>query len=89
MQNESKVDVSNDHDVPKLALISSDLLFLGHRSAGEQTMKLSTEMSKTNYSARAGKIDVEKYAKRYAGWQKIARELPGNKLVLWSMWGRL
>lgn len=89
MQDGSKVDVSNDHDVPKLVLISSDLLFLGHRTAGEQTMKLFTEMSNTNYSARAGKIGVEEYAEHCACWQKIARELPGSKLVLWSVWGRL
>lgn len=35
MQDGSKVDVSNDQGVPKLVLISSDLIFLGHRMAGE------------------------------------------------------
>lgn len=89
MQDGPKVDVSNDHDVPKLSLISSDLFFLGHRMAGEQTMKLSSEMSITNYSARAGKIGFKEYAEHYARWQKVALELPGNKRVLWSIWGRL
>ena len=89
MENGARVDISNDHDVPKLVLISSDLLFLGHRVAGEQVIRLSSDMSTKNYSARHGQINVEEYGKHYASWQKTGRELPGSKRVLWSLWGRL
>lgn len=89
MREESRINVTNDNDVPKLLLISSDMLFLGHRRAGEQVMAISAEIANTNHSARAGAINIEKYSELYARWQTVARALPGSKRVLWSVWGRL
>lgn len=89
MQNDTRINLSNDHDVSKLVLVGSDLLFLGHRKAGEATMKLSTEISNINYAARHGKVDVDEYSKHFGRWQDIGRDLPSSKKVLWSLWGRI
>ena len=75
VQNDSRINLSNDHDVSKLVLIGSDLLFLGHRKAGEATMKLSTEILNINYAARHEKIDVDEYSKHFSRWQDLGREL--------------
>lgn len=89
MENNGSVDIRHDQDVPKLHLIASDLLFLGHHAAGEQTLKLVQDMSNTNYSASRGKVSIQEYGKKYSEWQATARQLPGSKLVLWSLWGRI
>ena len=89
VQNDSRINLSNDHDVSKLVLIGSDLLFLGHRKAGEATMKLSTEILSINYAARHEKIDMDEYSKHFSRWQDLGRELPSSKKVLWSLWGRI
>ena len=89
MEDNGSIDIRHDQDVPKLHLIASDLLFLGHHAAGEQTLKLVQDMSHTNYSAKHGKMSIHEYGEKYSEWQTTARRLPGNKLVLWSLWGRI
>lgn len=89
MQNGEQIDIENDRNVPKLALISSDLLFLGHHKAGETITKLWTEMSKINYEAKHGRIGIVEYSKYYSDWQKLGRKLPGSKRVLWGLSGRM
>ena len=89
MENGRVIDISHDQDVSKLHLIASDFLFLGHRKAGEQTLVLSQKMNTINYSARHGHLSINKYGEHYSRWQNTARDLPGNKAVLWSLWGRI
>ncbi|MGZ5540701.1 MAG: hypothetical protein ACXWE3_03120 [Methylobacter sp.] len=89
METEDKVRVSNNENVPNLLNISSDLLFLKHRKAGEQVIQLLKEVSSTTHEAQVGKLNVIEYGRCHAEWQRIARELPGNKIVLWSLWGKI
>lgn len=89
MQEDSGVHITHHEDVPKLLLVSSDLLFLHHRKAGEFVAQLFQQISSTNYDAQSGKLCAGEYNNRYAAWQEAARALPPNKLVMWALWGSL
>lgn len=89
MQESSSIQISNDHDVSKLILISSDMFFLRHIKAGELVSQLSQQIQSTNNEARYGRINISDYSNRYASWQTSARNLPPNKFVICSFWGRL
>jgi hypothetical protein len=89
MQEEAFIRISGANDLPKLHLVASDLLFLGHRKAGESVLSLLREIVETNYTASAGRMIVEEYGTLYSSWQDTARMLPANKWALWSFWGRL
>lgn len=89
MSEENSVRITNDEDVPKLLLVSSDLLFLSHKEAGEQVNQLLQEISTTTADARNGKINSIEYVGRHSAWQRVARELPPSKKVLWALWGKL
>ncbi len=83
------IRITNDHDVSKFVLISSDLFFLRHCKAGEKINELLREIQSTNIEAKSGKIDINEYSIRYSRWQVIARNLPPNKFVICSLWGKL
>ena len=89
MQEGDLVVISNNEHISELLYISSDLLFLKHRKAGEQISKLLRDISNTTYDAETGKIDSTEYSLRHGKWQETTRELPGNKLVLWALWGNI
>ncbi len=89
MSDGAGVQLSHHEDVPKLLLISSDLLFLRHKEAGEQMAQLLQRISTTNYEAQNGKLSVGEYNSQHTAWQEAARALPPNKLVLWAFWGKL
>lgn len=89
MEEGPSVHITNDEELPKLHLIAGDLLFLGHKKAGEYVLELSGEMRKANHAARNGALDYATYSKTYERWQAKARALPGGKKVLLSFWGRL
>ncbi|WKJ89797.1 hypothetical protein QZJ86_17530 [Methylomonas montana] len=83
------VKISNNEDVPKLINVASDLLFLKHKKAGEQVCQLLKNISDKTNDAKLGKISVVEFGEQHSKWQKTARELPGNKIVLWALWGNL
>jgi len=89
MQESSSIQISNDHDVSKLILISSDMFFLRHSKAGELVSQLSQQIQSTNIEARSGRINISEYSNRYGSWQASTRNLPPNKFVICSFWGRL
>lgn len=89
IENKQTIDIINDRDVKNLPLIASDLLFLGHRVAGEHVLRLSQDVTTTNYSAKHGRVTIDQYTEKYSNWQNVGRQLPGNKAVLWSLWGRI
>jgi hypothetical protein len=58
MQESSFIQINNDHDVSRLILISSDMVFLRHSKAGELVNQLSKEIQSTNIAARSGQINI-------------------------------
>jgi hypothetical protein len=88
MEVENVVHITNDEDVSKLLLISSDLLSLHHRKAGERVSQLLKDITSITCNAKAGRVNVADYGSHYKAWQEIARELPPSQLVLWT-WGKL
>lgn len=89
MQESSFIQINNDHDVSRLILISSDMVFLRHSKAGELVNQLSKEIQSTNIAARSGQINIIDYSNYYGDWQTRARNLPPNKFVIFSFRGRL
>lgn len=83
------IHFKNESDLSKLMLISSDLLFLHHRIAGEQVAKLSREIQSSNDDARYGGVDINDYFGRHNRWQATARNLSPNMFVICSLWGKL
>lgn len=89
METETSVIVSNDENVSNLLNVASDLLFLRHQKAGEQVSQLLKDISSTTRDAQVGRVNVVEYGCQHSIWQKVARELPPNKFVLWALWGNL
>ncbi|MDZ7594581.1 MAG: hypothetical protein U0932_08020 [Thiobacillus sp.] len=89
MSEEKSVRISNDEDVPKLLHVSSDLLFLSHKEAGEQVSQLLQEIRTATDDARRGTISSTEYGGYHVAWQRAARELPPSKKVLWALWGNI
>jgi len=89
MQEGDLVVFSNNEHISELLYISSDLLFLKHRKAGTQISQLLQDIYSSTQDAETGKIDSTDYSNLHGEWQETARKLPGNKLVLWSLWGNI
>ena len=89
MPDDQGVHLSRHEDVPKLLLISSDLLFLQHKKAGEQMAQLFQQISTTNHETQSGKVSSSEYSAHHDKWQEMARSLPPSKRVLWALWGRI
>lgn len=89
MQEIDRVLISNDHDVSKLALIVSDLIYLKHHKAAEIASAIRTDIDEISIHVRAGRLNVAAFEQNYSNWQNMARSLPPNRLVLWSLWSRL
>lgn len=89
MQELGGVSISNTDDVAKLALISSDLYFLEHREAAEIVNAIRSDISEISMHAGVGRLKVAAFGQSHSNWQTMARTLPPNKLVLWSLWARL
>lgn len=89
IQESSAVVISDDEDVSKLVLVSSDLFFLKHKKAAERVNLISSKIAESSYAARLGRVDSEEYGKLVTDCQYLARTLPPNKRVLWSLWGNI
>ena len=85
MLEEQKIIVSKINDLPKLAIISSDLLSLQHRRAGNSIIILSTAVSETNYEAERGRIPIDVYEQRYLHWQCMVRKLQPSKRIIFAI----
>nr|WP_312231724.1 hypothetical protein [Pseudomonas sp.] len=87
MQEERKIIVSEKNDLPKLTLISSELLFRQHQKAADSIITLSAAIADTNHEAESGKTPIETYEQRYLHWQKIVRELqPSIRRIFAIAW---
>lgn len=89
IQEPHGVAIRNNQDVSTLTFIASDLMFLEHRRAGEIVSTLRAEIDEISLHAKVGRLNVSAYGQDFARWQQTARSLPPNRLVLWSLWGRL
>ena len=89
MQESGDVSISNTDDVAKLTLISSDLYFLKHRKAAEIVNAIRADVDEISTHASVGRLKVSAFGQNYSNWQNMARTLPPNKLVLWSLWATL
>lgn len=89
MQKSEGVFISKTDDVAKLILISSDLYFLKHQTAAAIVNTIRADIDEISMHARVGRLKVEAFEQNYSNWQNMARTLPPNKLVLWSLWEKL
>jgi len=89
IQEQHGVSFSKTDDVAKLLLISSDLYFLKHRKAAEIVNAIRSDIDEISMHAGAGRLKVGAFEQNYSNWQNMARTLPPNKLVLWSLWTKL
>ena len=89
MDESSHIAISKDEGVSKLQLISSDFIFLKHSRAASLLNMLAKEIQQVNYKAKQGQISIDDYSVAYSNWQALARKLPANNLVLWSLWAKL
>ena len=84
-QEETNIVVSEKNDLPKLILISSDLLFLQHRRAADSIITLSAAVLETNQEAEYGRIPIDVYEQRYRHWQNMVRNLQPSKRKIFSI----
>ena len=89
MQETGTLVITNDHDVSKLSLVVSDLLFLKHRKAADVVAQLQSDISEKKQNAVAGHIMIDVYNSSYIEWQKSANAITPNKMVIFSFWGKL
>ena len=83
----SRINFPRRKDVPELILTASDFLFLKHRRAGENTLRLASEITEALNLASKGKMEYEVFQVRYSAWQHAGRSLspsPSRLLRLWS-----
>lgn len=89
IQEANRVFISNSDDIAKLSLIPSDLYFLNHRKAAETVSAIRSDIDEISMHASIGRLKTDAFEQNYSNWQNMARTLPPNKLVLWSLWAKL
>jgi hypothetical protein len=89
MEEQSRVDITNDQDVGKIDIIISDLFFLKHKKAGEKMCSVLESIYRMKMLATSGKINVLQYEEYYLEWQKVVQSLTPNKFILFSLWSKL
>jgi hypothetical protein len=89
ISEESKIIISNDSNFSMLVLISSDLFFLKHKKSAERVNLISSQIREAGYKASNGQLTYDEYNKLILDCQFLARNLPANKAILWSLWGKL
>jgi hypothetical protein len=78
--------ITNDKDISDLCLIGSELILLSHKEASNEIFKLHKEIISSIYEARNGRISSKEFNDKFILWQNVAREIPPNKIVLWSLY---
>ena len=76
-------------DTREFHIIASDLLFLGHTSAGIKMLEISQEIQQSISEAKSGTIDFKKFDEKYLSWQQSIRSLSPKMLQIMRLWGGL
>lgn len=88
MQEETGVVITNDEDVSKLSLISSELISLSHYKAAEEVSRICSDFYEVSMHARLGRLDTSAFGQSYSNWQSAVRNLPPNRLAFWRPWSK-
>lgn len=78
----NRVEFKIRRDIADIAFVSSDLLFLGHKVAGDEVWLLFNEISDM-LNSRSTTIDD--MSKNYSLWQKRCRQLYPNLAIILSL----
>lgn len=89
MEEQGRVDITNDQDVGKIQTIIGDLFFLKHMKAGEEMCSVLKSIDHMKMLAASGKTNISEYEKCYLEWQKTVRCLTLNRFILFSLWAKL
>lgn len=76
-------------ETPELSRISSDLAYLGHKSASKAVLGLSQDVGCNVANARFGRLDFEAFNAKYLEWQQSIRELSPRPWSIIKLWGGL
>ena len=72
----AKPKLSNHENATSdLNLIATDLLYFGHRNAGEKLLKITQELSQSLREASSGALSYETYDSRYEKFRSKIRQL--------------
>lgn len=76
-------------ETPEFFTISSDLFFLGHKSAGTKVCEIQQDIQRIILEASAGRISSELFSENYISWQRKIRALSPEMLPILRIWGGL
>jgi hypothetical protein len=86
---ETKMVFPHRNSVRELSAIASDLLFLGHKAAGNNVLEIQDSVTRTMNEARVGRINFEQFNERYGDWQYRIRSLSPQMFTILKLWGGL
>ena len=76
---------NHERATSNLHAIASDLLYLGHKRAGEDLLRINQELSLALQEAQGGAISYEAFDKRYGTLQSSIRQLlPTPRALFWG-----
>ncbi|MCP5135224.1 MAG: hypothetical protein H6981_00270 [Gammaproteobacteria bacterium] len=76
-------------EIPEFSTISSDLFFLGHKSAGTKVLEVCQDIQRSIMEASAGRVNSESFNQKYISWQREIRSLSPEMLPILRIWGGL
>ena len=76
-------------ELVELTLVASDFFFLKHERAGDETLRLQSEISESLRLGSQGELDYATFDRRYSDWQKRGRRLSPNLFWILRLWGGL
>jgi hypothetical protein len=76
-------------NVREFSTIASDLLFLGHKSAGTNVLEIQHSVTRTISEASDGRVNFEEFSESYGNWQYRIRSLAPQTFPILKIWGGL
>lgn len=86
---EDKIAFPHRNNVPEFSMIASDLLFLGHKTAGTNVLQIQYAVTRTISEARVGRVSPEEFNEKYRNWQYKIRNLSPQMSTILKIWGGL
>lgn len=76
-------------EIPEFSRISSDLAYLGHKSAAKVVSEIWQDVGRHITKSQTGRFSYEAFNSKYAEWQRSIRGLSPRPWSIIKLWGGL
>ena len=76
---------NHENATSELFILANDLLYLGHKPAGNKLLAINQDLAQALSDAQAGTIEYDAFDQRYGEFQSRVRQLlPSPKALFWG-----